>query len=230
MSKIKPLFIFAVAVTGAMMFSGDCLAQGCPGCAQASPTYVGYSGACDSCGSQGCRSGGHQARREEFHAKIDHAKSINAKVCARNAAWPKPFDCADRQLYFSMWGAMIDQGFEEQCVLNASHFDPATNELNSFGLHTVSGIMQNMPSNRKEVFVHREADATSNDQRMAAVKKTIDTFYGQSGPARVSFSTKLPVTLRGEKAEAIMRLGGENRPTPIIPISSGDTVGSAVGG
>jgi hypothetical protein len=124
---------------------------------------------------------------------------------------------------------MIDQGFEEQCVLNAAHFETGTNELNKFGQYTIAGIMQNMPTTRREVFIHRDADDVANQARMTAVKDTIETFYSQMGPAKVAFSSKMPVTLRGETAAGIFALSSENQATPVIPISSGDTVSSSVG-
>ena len=141
-----------------------------------------------------------------------------------------PFNCADRQLYFALWEPMIDQGFEEQCVLTSMHFDADTGKLNSFGIHHVAGIMQNMPSHRRKVYLHRESDVDTNNARLNHVKETINTFYGQTGPALVEFSSKLPVTLRGTKADSISRLWAENQPTPIIPISAGSqSVGSSVG-
>ncbi len=228
MSKIKPLFMFAIAITGAFMISADCLAQGCTSCAQGASVYV--DGTCGSAGCDGgCQPGGRNVGNQQLKAKINHTRSNCAQVMARNQAWPMPFGCADRQLYFTMWDAMIDQGFEEQCVLSSAHFDPETGELNRFGKTSVADIMQNMPSSRREVFVHREADEQSNNARLAAVRDTIQTYYGNMGPARVSFSSKLPVTLRGTKAEAISITLYENQPAPIIPIATGGSVSSAVG-
>lgn len=236
MSKINSIVIAAVAFTGVMMISGTCWAQGCtscgPGVANASasfgyPTGGAYNSvvSCDSCG---CGSG-HGDFIDHLKAKHAHNKYNCQRVIARNEAWPMPFNCADRQLYFSFWEPMIDQGFEEQCVLTSAHFDPESGKLNSYGKHAVAGIMQNMPSTRRKVFIHRDADVDANAARMAAVQNTIDTFYNQSGPALVEFSNKLPVRLRGTKAEAISRLGMENHPTPVIPISSGaQSVGSSV--
>lgn len=232
MSKLKPIFIVAIAITGIALISGDCFAQGCSSCASHGASYGSVVVGGD-CGCHGCCGGesksGFSAKRAEFKGKLDHLSAEIDKVRGRNQAWPKPFDCADRQLYFSLWEPMIDQGWEEQCVLNSNHFDPETGELNQFGVHTVAGIMQNMPTTRKEVFIHREADESANNTRLLAVKNTIDTYYSQTGPARVSFSTKLPVTLSGTKAEAISRLAYENQPTPIIPVSAGETIASAIG-
>jgi hypothetical protein len=85
-----------------------------------------------------------------------------------------------------------------------------------------------MPSHRRRVYIHREADEETNNERLAAVRNTIDTFYGSSTPAIVEFSTKLPVKLGGTKAEAISRLWHDNQPMPIIPTASGSSVKDAV--
>lgn len=237
MTNIKPLFMFAIAITGVIMISGDCLAQGCSTCTEAPSNIVTTSvsyplGTCVDCGMQGCRGGCRSGRmqgvRAEYQARMEHTKARHSKVCARNRAWPMPFDCADRQLYFSMFEAMIDRGFEEQCVLTSAHFNENTGELNHFGVHTVAGIMQNMPSDRREVFIHRDADEQANDTRMAAVKRTIETYYGHSGPARVTFSNQLPTTLRGAKADSISKLWFDNQPTPVIKISSGQSVSGSI--
>lgn len=179
---------------------------------------------CEACelGSTGSRTrfgnGKHMQRWKKVHAK---AREHAATVSARNDAWPKPFDCADRQLYTSMWAPMINKGFEEQCVLTSNHFDPVTGKLNTFGNHTVAGIMNNMPQARRTVFIHRDTDAKLNQQRMRMVKETITTFYGTDKLAKIEFSNELPVKLRGAEAEKITELWYAGKPAPIIPIASG---------
>lgn len=163
-------------------------------------------------------SGKHMDRLRKIHAK---AKEHTATVTARNGSWPKPFNCADRQLYTSMWAPMIDKGFEEQCVLTSNHFDPITGKLNTFGNHAVAGIMNNMPQARRTVFIHRDTDANLNQQRMKMVKQTINTFYGTEKLAKIEFSNELPVKLRGAEAEKITELWYAGKPAPIIPIATG---------
>ncbi len=200
------LFVAALAT-----FAGaDCLAQDCASCNSSSFSYPSQDGY-DTYG-----------RPQQGHAKLDHWKHINHKVMARNDAWPKPFDCADRQLYFQIWNPMINGGFEEQCVLMSAHFDPDTNELNRFGLHTVAGIMQNMPSTHKKVYVNRDVEDSITDARIRNVESVVKTFYSQVAPnASVAVSRKLPASVRGNRAEKINSLFIGSAPTPIIPISSG---------
>ena len=230
--------------------ASSCFAQNCPtGACQPAPAMFSYpvqsTGVYQSafvntgCGQPGCSGGcaaggvggvGGCQFANELKARSAHARMIHDRVSARNQAWPKPFDCADRQLYFSIWEPMIDQGFEEQCVLTAAHFDPSTNQLNKFGQHAVAGIMQNMPSSRRTVFIHRDNNHQISELRRSAVRDTIQTFYGNSGPANIAFSQKRPVTTHGLKAAAIQDSLLGNLPTPVIPISSlGQDVNSSVG-
>jgi len=243
MSKLETLLTVAVAITVVALTSGDCIAQGYASNAQLPPIVAGSNfgypavNNCDNCANVGCngcrsRGNGDHPRIDAWKAQHDEKHAHYHKIYGRNNAWPMPWNCADRQLYFKIWEPMIDQGFEEQCVLSSTHFDPETHELNKFGQHAVAGIMQNMPSTRKHVFVHQEGDERLNTARLNSVRETINTFYGQQidGPARVSFSKRLPNRISGDQAEGINRLWFDKMPTPIIPISSGESVSSAVGG
>lgn len=243
MPKIKSLFIAAAAVTVATMTTTLSCAQEYAGNGSTTaPVAATFSSPpivdgnqmttdCNACATDcGQNRFGNGPRMEEWKRKHAHHKALAHRVIARNQAWPMPFNCADRQLYFALWEPMIDQGFEEQCVLTSAHFDPETGELNSFGVHAVAGIIQNMPTSRRKVFIHRDVNDEANAMRMDAVKKTIATYYGQSGPATVEFSTKLPVKLSGIKADSISRLWADNQPSPVIPISSGgDSVANSIG-
>lgn len=184
------------------------------------------------CGHGGCLSGGLRGGSgsglDELKAKRAHQRAINAKITARNDAWPKPFACADRQLYHSFFGRQVDQGWEEQCVLEAAHFDPESNELNKFGQQAVAGIMQNNPDHRRTVFIHRNVDDSINQQRRSTVQETINTFYGQDTNAQVAFSSKRPVTTSGTRAAQIQEQWIGAQATPAIAVGAGDSVQSAV--
>lgn len=247
MSKVKSILMVAVAVTGATLAS-SCFGQGCQTC-QSSNQVFGfappvhqsvpmaatcngscgggqvYAGSTGGCGAAGCKGGQFFS---ELQARKAHARMIHDRTMARNGAWPKPFDCADRQLYFQIWEPMIDQGFEEQCVLTSAHFNAETNQLNKFGQHAVAGIMQNMPSTRRTVFINRDTDMQVSEIRRQAVRETINTFYSQGGPAQVAFSQKRPVTTSGLKGELIQREWLGSMPAPAIPVSVGQTVSASV--
>ena len=179
-------------------------------------------------GGGGFAGGGLCGGLDELKAKCAHTRAINQRTTARNNAWPKPFDCADRQAYFSIWEPMIDQGWEEQCVLTAAHFDPRTNQLNKFGQTAVAGIMQNNPSHRRTVFINRDVNDHINQQRRSMVEDTINTFYGHTNTAQVAFSDKRPVTTSGQRGAQMQAEWLGAQATPAIPVSTGGTVADAV--
>jgi len=222
MSIIKSLFTAASLVA---MIGGVSSAQDCNSCGEMSyGSTVGVSSSTSSNSGGRFGSGINREHRQSVKAE-------NHLITARNDAWPKPFQCADRQRYHEMFAPMIDAGFEEQCLLNGSHFDSSTNELNAFGKHAVAGIMQNMPSHRKQVFVTRDANEAISAVRLANVESVVKTFYGQSAPAaRVVFSAKEATSVSGVRAELISQKYVEGQPTPNIPISAGGgSVAQSVG-
>lgn len=237
MTKVKKLFYCSLAIGSMVAFAPFAQAQHCSSCTSGGsfgtsvvqPTVAAPVNSSCGCNTGGCKGCALGSRFHELQARHQHAQYINSMIAARNDAWPKPFNCADRQLYFSIWEPMIDRGFEEQCVLTEAHFDEQ-NQLNRFGKHAVAGIMQNMPSNRRQVFIHRSVDDRINQTRLANVEDIVNTFYGQMGAANVAFSTRLPVNIRGSQAEQISKKWLEGMQTPVIPISSGEDVSSAVGG
>lgn len=227
MLKISTYMMMAAVAVVSSNFS---VAQDCGSCAScssggyAADSNFSYPGASCGCGGRGGRMAHHRE-------KLDAMRAESAKITARNDAWPKPFACADRQVYHDIFSPMIDQGFEEQCCLSNEHFDASTNELNQFGVSTVAGIMQNMPSNHKHVFIHRDSDQDISQARLNSVNSMVRMMYGQMAPnAQVAFSNKQPSSVPGVRAETITNLFNANTPKPIIPISQGQqSVGQSVG-
>ena len=189
---------------------------------QAPQGGCGHGGCLGGGGGGGCIGGG------QLKAKCAQQRAINQRITARNDAWPKPFACADRQLYHDFWGRQIDQGWEEQCVLNSAHFKTETNELNKFGQQAVAGIMQNNPSHRRTVFIQRDANDFLNQARRATVQDTINTFYGQTNNAQVAFSSKRPVTTSGTRGAQIQEQWFGAQAVPAIAVGSGDSVSASV--
>lgn len=206
-------------VQAAPVVVGDCGGGGCGG--------GGGGYLAGGCKGGGCFAGGIGGG--QLKAKCAHQRAINQKITARNDAWPKPFQCADRQLYNSFWGAQIDQGWEEQCVLEASHFNAETNQLNKFGQQAVAGIMQNNPEHRRTVFIHLDHNDSINQIRRSAVQDTINTFYGRTNNAQVAFSSKRPVTTSGPRAAELHKQWLSNQAVPTIAVGTGDSVSAAVG-
>ncbi|MEM9943635.1 MAG: hypothetical protein AAF939_18880, partial [Planctomycetota bacterium] len=117
MSKTHRLFL-AVLFSGAglMLLGSTSMAQECSSCNSNFNGSFGYSSPAQACGGKCGRGCGLCSG--QLKANLEAAQANNALVYARNNNFPKPFNCADRQLYFSIWSPMIDRGFETQCVLS----------------------------------------------------------------------------------------------------------------
>lgn len=166
------------------------------------------------------RLGNNRLGNGQLKYQFEQQQAINQKIAARNAAWPKPFTCADRQLYHNVWNPMINAGWEDQCILTETHFDPETGELTRYGVQQIGGMMMNMPQNRRVVFVQECVNGEQTEQRVAKVRDVVSTYYSQRGGV-VQVSTRTPATQNGPYAERISILAGESTPNPIIPIASG---------
>lgn len=183
----------------------------------------GCSGGCGAsgggCGGKLCGGlGGHKAN---FQAWSAHVKEINRITTARNAAWPKPFQCADRQLYFEFWRPMLQSGINANCLLSDHHFNPQTGELNAGGKSRLRSIAQNNPIGHKAVLIQNTGDQMLNSQRQTYVQQVVNDFYGGTGFSQVAVSNSFPVRGSGQRIENVNRLGAEALAPPVIPVASG---------
>ena len=198
------------------------------------PADLGCS-TCQSTTGCDCDTGGFGGRffsgyrLEGWRSKLDHNRKLNQKIVARNDAWPKPFECLDRQSYHNVWLPLLDAGYEQHSILSDNFFDPETNELNRLGIHRVAGVMQNLAGNRKAVYVTRHANPQINEARLAAVQQTIQTYYGQLGAARVALTDRQPWVTSGIDTEVMNSKRIDAFPSPMIQIGTGGSVAGSVG-
>lgn len=227
MSKSISALKYCAAAVVAVLMAGVSLAQ-CDSCGSA--TSFGYPGAsCAACSTGPGNSvgrGGH-AHGEVLKAKIAHAQEIDARVSARNAAWPRPFACGSRTLYSSYWRSITRAGFADQNTLSAIHFGE-NGELTKYGQQQIAGILRNMPQQYKTVYVQRDQDEETSLARLNQVQELVSTWYGQNG--RVAFSDRNPIIQSGVRAENItVGYNGAMVP-PIIPVADGQsTIANSIG-
>ena len=196
---LKPITAIAAMVVTISLAASITFAQ-CSTCGVSDANFGYPGGSCATCnGGPGFGGGGHQ-HGEVLRAKLDHAIAYDQKVSARNEAWPKPFNCADRQVYSAMWGPLLDAGFADQTTINAVHFGQ-DGKLTRYGKTQIAGIMRNMPQHRKVVYVQRDRDEFTTQQRYNEVQQVVSTFYGQSG--RVALTDRNPINQTGLRAENI---------------------------
>ncbi len=119
--------------------------------------------------------------RSEWDAFKAHAEIVRQ----RNEAWPKPFQCHDRQCYFATFYPMYQRGYEIQSTLTDAHFEKDSNELNSAGKQKIAGIMQNLPVQRRQIFVFEQGDDERTHARVAAVKVAVNEWFGHMNPPTV---------------------------------------------
>ena len=216
---LKPITAIAAMVVTISLAASITFAQ-CSTCGVSDANFGYPGGSCATCnGGPGFGGGGHQ-HGEVLRAKLDHAIAYDQKVSARNEAWPKPFNCADRQVYSAMWGPLLDAGFADQTTINAVHFGQ-DGKLTRYGKTQIAGIMRNMPQHRKVVYVQRDRDEFTTQQRYNEVQQVVSTFYGHSG--RVALTDRNPINQQGLRAEATTNAYYGALPTPNIPVSDGSS-------
>jgi len=233
MSQSISVLKYCAAVVVAVLMAGVSLAQ-CDTCG--SEASFGYPGsACAACstgqgnfiGTGGRVGRGGHAHFEVLKAQIAHAQEIDARVSARNEAWPKPFACADRNLYSSYWAPITRAGFADQNTLTSIHFGE-DGKLTKYAQHQIGGVLRNMPQKYKTVYVQRDKDEATSMARLNHVQSLVSTWYGQNG--RVAFSDRNPIIQNGTRAENISNGYHAAMAPPVIPVSDGQSsIASAVG-
>ena len=222
MSRRKVIFVAAIAAVGLVFLSHSASAQH-GGMSYGSSAFDYPAGpGCTDCTSGGIASWGAQNRAygaTHMSQRWKASQAHNDKVSARNEAWPRPFACASRQHYHNIWISMYDAGWEEQCILTATHFDE-NGELTRYGKQQIGGMMMNMPKSRRVIFVQETANPAETATRVAKVRNVIETWYGQRGGI-VQISSRTPQTQSGDKTVDIFDKAKGAAPPPVIPISDG---------
>lgn len=164
--------------------------------------------------ARGANHGHFKQNREAWKAEAE-------KIALRNDAWPKPFNCQDRMAYYSVWHTMMNQGYANHCVLGADHFESDTNELNSAGKIKIASIMQNIPSDRRQLLVVRDQNERISQARITNVNEVVQTYYGQSaGSMMIALTDLQPSVFSGSEADTIIKQRLQGLPPAIIPIVS----------
>ena len=192
----------------------------------------GYPGGncTDGCAGGGCGlRGGIGHHNGPFRQHACHLMNIHRRDYARNQAWPKPFDCADRQLYFSIWETMLDSGYRWNCLFTADHFDADTNMLNEVGKSKLAGIFKNNPVGQKVALVQNDGNGGVLEARVQNLRSTIDKWYGNGSFNEVALATEFPTTFGGARVENLNKKFGDETPPPVIPVASGSGSTSDVG-
>ena len=115
---------------------------------------------------------------------------------------------------------MLDAGFADQTTVTGVHFSEE-GKLTRYGKQQIAGIMRNMPQHRKVVYVQRDGDEVTTQNRYNQVQEVVSLFYGQSG--RVALTDRNPINQTGQRAEATTNNYYNALAPPIIPVADGTT-------
>jgi hypothetical protein len=183
----------------------------------AAVTDAGVAG-CDACSAAWQGQGESQGR---IKSHIAHLCEYHRRVYRRNRVWPKPFNCADRQLYFAMWEPMFETGFRCNCVFTDNHFDEETNELNDAGKAKIAGIYRNAPKGHKLALVQNDGNSRVVDARLRNLESAINTWYGSDSFSEIALTDNFLPTFSASRVEILNQMSGAQTPPPIIPVASG---------
>ena len=223
MLKTIPALAATAAIVITLSFAHSALAQ-CDSCGTGGTggnVSFGYPGTgCTTCtsGVGGGHRLGNGQHGEVLKAKFAYAQAYNDKVAARNAAWPKPFTCGDRQLFFSYWTPMVAAGYADQNTVTGVHFKD-DNTLTHYGKQQIAGIMRNMPTEYKVVYIQQDGDEETTQARYNTVQSLVQNWYGQAGQVRLT--NRNPINQNGKRAEVTSNQYYEALSPPIIPVAAG---------
>ena len=210
--------------------SSMAMAQGTSSATSAAPTTSTSSQWPHQCGP-GCGHGsagaGFVTALQEYHEKW---KADFELVSARNGAWPMPFNCQDREIYYRLWAAQYATGLQVAHTLTGEHFNEETDELNTAGKSRIAWIMQMAPSANKQIYVIEDQPGNAVASRIKNVRSVIDQWYSHMGPAQVARTRLYPNQSPAIYQEVINQQYAAGQPVPTLPVSSGSSLTSAVGG
>ena len=205
------------------------------GCSGGSAGGFGYAGG--GCPGGNCNVGSgvdHTGRiragKADIASQIDQIRAQSEKVRQRNAAWMKPFACADRQAYEAIWNRLYQSGMVQTCTLTDQHFNTKTGELNGLGRAMIQGVMKNSVASERNIYVYTGRGEIDYDSKIRVVNSMISEWYG-AGQAQVAATSRFPTSGVGARIELQNAQVIENTPAPqiVIPTGTGSTSDTAAG-
>ncbi len=178
----------------------------------------------------GCPTGRGGTLGHNWQQSHAEARAQAEKVFLRNQAWPKPFDCWDRQSYFATWNQFYDAGLCAELTLLDAHFENQTDQLNSFGIRRLAAIVSSNSSDRLAVFIARTNNEQLNQSRVNQVRLAVGRILGSADGTLVAVSEQDIVPLSGRYHSTVNELRTQQTPPPIISIGPQSSLSGAVNG
>jgi hypothetical protein len=179
----------------------------------------------DNGSTQGCDGSCSDATcLEKSQARWDLHRQHGDLITERNDAWPKPFQCYDRQAYHSVFAVMTQRGWQCECTLTSDHFDAKTQELNQAGKAKIYGIMNNLPEIARQIYVFQDSTPGLAETRMTAIRKEIETAYPSLAAPPVALTQYVPHGMNGSLVEDVQKKFVEGLPEPKVPRAKTTTI------
>lgn len=159
-----------------------------------------------------------------WSAKWDLTKQHADLIAQRNDAWPKPFQCYDRQSYHSIFAVMTQRGWQCECTLTPDHFDPQSHQLNRAGRAKIAGIMTNLPEIARQIHVYQDPNSEITDARLSNVREEVATSFNMLPEPQIAATTYMPHGMNGALVEDVQKRFVEGLPDPKVPAASTSTI------
>lgn len=214
-------FILPLVLLAMMLATTPAVAQS-ESCASADAPVVTTH--CHSCGHGALSNPLHRV-----HVGLERYKAACRLNHARGAAWPLPFSCWDREHYYAIMNQQFATGLQVAHTLTSEYFDPETNELNRAGEMRVGWIMQNSPQASKQIYVYQDQTGPTIQQRIDAIQRFSDRYYGHLGQVAIASSSIRPHQVPALYQAQTNTLYSESMPDPIIPLEAGESLSTTIG-
>ncbi len=229
MFTIQRCLVLPAALFAMIAMSSVSVAQ-CASCDYQQSGGAGYGWPGDGCQSGNCGGGCGSGVGASLEDKWQRFKAECELVMARNEAWPQPFSCQDREIYYQIFNQQMAHGLQVAHTLTSDYFDAETNELNNAGQTRVAWIMQNAPANHKQIYIYEDQTGPTMQQRMQNVRDLVDRWYGHMGSAQIAATQLRPNQIPASYQETYLEAYNTNQQAPVIPVQVGQGISGAVTG
>ncbi len=157
---------------------------------------------------------------------VSHKMSKMEQGKLKNRMWPNPYVCPDREWAAAPFETMIHNGWRQQNLLGAHHFNPKTNKLTQAGELKVRWVLTQAPEARRQVYVERDIDPAITELRLAAAQE-FATLAVTAGETPTVVDTHIVSVGRpAASVDLVNQSYRENMLPAVLPASTGVSTGS----
>jgi hypothetical protein len=138
----------------------------------------------------------------------------------RNAEWPHPYICPDREAVRQPFAIMVHNGWRKQNLLGAHHFNADGNALSTAGELKVRWIATQTPAEFRNIYVERAVEPAITADRVAAARTYATQITIDGQPPEV---LETNIIYEGRPAAVVDMVNvrfQESAPPPVLPPST----------